>query len=194
MAETQRGLGGVGQREAGAYPHTLVIWDYVNEHPGVTRDELKSKALELDWIARGYAHRWYAAERNRVAGKNARSGLACVSVAEVAATRSDRAVRAVVSRVLQVQTRDGSLRRDESAGYHAVRRPKATAQVQARVRPRDEVMAGIVLAEVRRKLLAFGIDRLEQPHAKLPLDVRVLLAKWLRASQLVEQPGSDCTD
>ena len=59
------------------------------------------------------------------------------------------------------------------------------------MRPRDEVMAGIVLAEARRKLLAFGIDKLEQPHAKVPLEVRQLLAKWLRASQLVEQVGDE---
>ena len=65
MAETQRSLGGVGQREAGASPHTLVIWDYINAHPGVTRDELKAKALELDWIPRGYAHRFYAGVRTR---------------------------------------------------------------------------------------------------------------------------------
>ena len=94
-----------------------------------------------------------------------------------------------MAQTLRMMRRDGSVRRDESGGYHAVRRPRATGQVQARVRPRDEVMAGIALDEARRKLLAFGIDRLEQPHARVPLEVRQLLAKWLRASQLVELPA-----
>ena len=60
--------------------------------------------------------------------------------------------------------------------------------MQARVRPRDEVMAGIALAEARRLLLAYGIERLEQPNGKLSREVRLALARWLRASQLVEVP------
>lgn len=179
-------LGGIGQRVAGAYPHTLKIWDYVNEHPGATHDELKAKALELDWIDRGYAHRWYAEYLKRPERSEARKPSACLGVAEIAATRSDDAVKAVLTKALALMRRDGTVRQADAGGYHAVRRPKATAQVDARVRPRDEVMAGIALNEARRKLLAYGIDRLKTPAARLPLDIRLALAKWLEAGQLVE--------
>ena len=100
MAESQRSLGGVGQRESGAYPHTLIIWDYINDHPGSTADELKAKALELDWIARGYAHRFYAREKNRARGNMRKPSAHVTSVAEVAREHSDTAVRAVVSQTL----------------------------------------------------------------------------------------------
>lgn len=181
MAES---LGGPGQRVAGASPHTLKIWDYINEHPGVTRDELKAKALELDWIARGYAHRFYANSRNRKF-KSEGSALE-LSVTDVAATRSDVAVRAVVTQTTLMMLRDGAIRRDDEGGYHAVRRPRATGQVEARVRPRDEVMAGIAAEQARRKLRAYGVDRLRTPAARLPLDIRETLARWVEATELVE--------
>ena len=183
MAES---LGGTGRRESGAAAHTLTIWNYVNEHPGVTRDELKTKALELDWIPRGYAHRFVAQDRNRQRDTNVRKRATHVGVAEVAATQSDQAVHSVVMFALRQMCRNGSVRRDEDGGYHAQRRPRVSAQVEARVRPRDEVMAGIALNEARRKLLAYGIDRLRQPRSGLPLDIRESLAKWLEAGQLVE--------
>ena len=186
MADGQRSLGGVGKRAAGASPHTIVMWDYIDAHPGVTRDELKAKALELDWVPRGYAHRYYAGQRNEQKSIDSKAS-AVYSVADIARTRSDDAVRAVVARVLQTSTRDGMLRRDESGGYHAVRRPRATGQVEARVRPRDEVVADIALREVRRALLAFGRERLMQPHAKLSLDIRRKLDRWLEASEMVEE-------
>ena len=138
MAETQRSLGGVGQREAGAYPHTLVIWDYINDHPGVTVDDLKAKALELDWIARGYAHRFYAGELEP-GPRNAnmrKPRCACYDGGRCGSRSFRHAVRAVVTQALAQMRREERCAGTSEAGYHALRRPRATGQVQARVRPR----------------------------------------------------------
>lgn len=155
---------------------TVKLWDFIEGHPGLTRDELVVGAL-ADGIVTPNANRMYAADLNKHRGRPPAGRSAGGRRAEPWTVDSAKANRFVIVRALDKMRQSGSIRRDEEGRYF-VARPLRRRGIGALVVSSDDVRADAALRHLRITAHRYR-DKLERPNVYFPEALQRALRVWL---------------